>query len=98
MFISKLTPQSMSADDDHKLLELGIGFTNVCHRATRGCQALTKQEILDGVEELKAKIKEFRPKIAVFNGKGIYEVFSGEKDFYFGKQDRKVEGTDTVSQ
>ena len=44
-----------------------------------------------------AKIKEYNPKIAVFNGKGIYEVFSGQKEFIFGKQPEKIEGTETVS-
>ena len=34
----------------------------------------------------------------MFNGKGIYEVFSGQKEFVFGKQPDKIEGTDTVSQ
>ena len=43
-----------------------------------------------------AKIKEFNPKIAVFNGKGIYEVFSGQKEFIFGKQPEKIRDTETV--
>ena len=32
----------------------------------------------------------------MFNGKGIYEVFSGQKEFIFGKQPEKIEDTDTV--
>ncbi len=43
------------------------------------------------------KIKAFAPRIAVFNGKGIYEVFSNSKDVHFGKQKDVIEGTDTVS-
>jgi mismatch-specific thymine-DNA glycosylase len=45
-----------------------------------------------------AKIKEYNPKIAVFNGKGIYEVFSGQKEFIFGKQPDKITDTETVSE
>jgi mismatch-specific thymine-DNA glycosylase len=52
---------------------------------------------LAGAKKLIAKIKEFNPKIAVFNGKGIYEVFSGQKEFIFGKQPEKIRGTETVS-
>ena len=52
---------------------------------------------ISGAKKLIAKIKEFNPKIAVFNGKGIYEVFSGQKEFIFGKQPEKIEDTDTVS-
>ena len=50
-----------------------------------------------GAKKLIHKIKDYRPKIAVFNGKGIYEVFSGQKQFIFGKQPEKIQETDTVS-
>ena len=50
-----------------------------------------------GAEKLIGKIREFNPRVAVFNGKGIYEVFSGQKEFIFGKQPEKIKGTDTVS-
>ena len=86
----------MSADDDYKLLDLGIGFTNIVERTTRGSANLTRQEILDGTKTLLEKIKAFKPKIAVFNGKGIYEVFSGSKDVHFGKQKEVIEDTETV--
>ena len=46
---------------------------------------------------LVEKIKQYKPKIAVFNGKGIYEVFSSQKTFPLGKQAEKFEGTDTVT-
>ena len=49
-----------------------------------------------GAQKLVAKIKEYNPKIAVFNGKGIYEVFSGQKEFIFGKQPDKITDTETV--
>lgn len=53
-------------------------------------------DVLSGAKKLIAKIKEFNPKIAVFNGKGIYEVFSGQKEFIFGKQPEKIRDTETV--
>ena len=53
-------------------------------------------DVLSGAKKLIAKIKEFNPKIAVFNGKGIYEVFSGQKEFIFGKQPEKIKDTETV--
>ncbi len=49
-----------------------------------------------GSQTLIEKIKTYKPKVAVFNGKGIYEVFSGQKTFPFGKQAEKIDGTDTV--
>lgn len=66
-------------------------------RATKGSADLTRKEIKEGSQILLDKLRKFRPKIAVFNGKLIYEVFSGKKDFKFGRQPDLVEGTNTVS-
>ena len=52
--------------------------------------------VVAGTVTLTEKIRKYRPKIAVFNGKGIYEIFSNQKDFFFGKQPEKIPGTDTV--
>lgn len=49
-----------------------------------------------GAKLLLTKLQYYKPKIAVFNGKGIYEIYSKKKDFNFGKQPETVEGTSTV--
>ena len=48
MFLSGLLPRPMSSDDDKKLLELGIGFTNIVERTTRGSACLSRNEIVEG--------------------------------------------------
>ena len=50
-----------------------------------------------GSQILLEKLQKYKPKIAVFNGKLIFEVFSGKKDFSFGRQPEFVDGTNTVS-
>ncbi|CAH1153571.1 unnamed protein product [Phaedon cochleariae] len=95
LYLSGLTPQQMSADEDYKLLQVGIGFTNMVERATKGSADLTRKEIKEGSQILLEKLRKYRPKIAVFNGKLIYEVFSGKKDFKFGRQPDVIEGTNT---
>ena len=62
----------------------------------RSMDIVIDSNVLSGAKKLIAKIKEFNPKIAVFNGKGIYEVFSGQKEFIFGKQPEKIRDTETV--
>lgn len=52
--------------------------------------------LFTGSHILLEKLRKYKPKIAVFNGKLIYEVFSGKKDFGFGRQPNLVEGTNTV--
>lgn len=87
----------MTAEEDYKLMQYGVGFTNMVARPTKGSADLTRKEIKDGAKILLEKIQKYQPKVAVFNGKLIYEVFSGKKDFGFGKQPDTVEGTNTVS-
>ncbi|XP_055883292.1 G/T mismatch-specific thymine DNA glycosylase-like [Biomphalaria glabrata] len=96
LYLAGLIPEPMNAYDDYKLLNYGIGFTNICARTTKGSADLKKHEIREGAEILRKKIVLYKPKIAVFNGKGIYEVFSGNKHFNIGKQPEKVEGADTI--
>jgi len=38
----------MNAENDHELLGLGIGFTNIVERTTRASQELNRQEIEEG--------------------------------------------------
>ena len=97
LFLAGLVPEPMTADDDFKLLHFGIGFTNMVARPTKGSADLTRKEIREGGRILLEKLQQYRPKIAVFNGKGIYEVFSGKKEFTFGKQPECIDGTNTVS-
>lgn len=87
----------MNAEEDFKLLDYGIGFTNMVQRATKGSADLTRKEIKEGSHLLHEKLRRYRPKIAVFNGKLIFEVFSGKKEFNFGRQPECVEGTNTVN-
>lgn len=97
LYLSGLVPEPMTCYDDIKAQKFGIGFTNMCARTTRGSADLKKPEIVEGANILIEKIKEYKPKIAVFNGKGIYEVFSGSKKVIFGKQPGLIEGTQTVT-
>ena len=92
LYLSGLVPTPMAPQDDHKLLDHGIGFTNVCARTTRGLADLSKQEIKEGAEILRTKLATYKPRVAVFNGKSIYQVYSGSKKFMFGKQPEPLEG------
>ncbi|XP_070074153.1 uncharacterized protein Tdg isoform X2 [Drosophila takahashii] len=96
LYLAGLTQEQMSADEDYKLLKQGIGFTNMVARATKGSADLTRKEIKEGSRILLEKLQRFRPKVAVFNGKLIFEVFSGKKEFHFGRQPDRVDGTDTI--
>jgi TDG/mug DNA glycosylase family protein len=42
MFLSGLIPEPLTANDDFKLLNYGIGFTNIVARTTRGSADLSR--------------------------------------------------------
>lgn len=96
LHLSGIVPENMTAVDDHKLLNYGIGFTNVVPRTTRGLSDLSKQEIAEGAVKLREKLAYWKPKIAVFNGKIIYEVYAKQKKFMYGMQPDRMPGTDIV--
>ena len=42
MYLSGLIPEPMNAMQDYKLLDYGIGFTNIVARTTKGSADLTR--------------------------------------------------------
>lgn len=86
---SGLTPRFVSSEEDYKLLQYSIGLTNIVTRPTRSAADLKKTEIKEGAKVVEEKLRLYKPKIAVFNGKCIYEVFANIKAntiFHFGLQ------------
>ncbi|CAF3399624.1 unnamed protein product [Rotaria socialis] len=95
LHMSDLIPNAFTADNDFRMPQYGIGFTNIVQRPSKAGSDITKDEITAGAELLMQKIKMYRPKIVVFNGRGIYEVYAGNKHFHYGKQPELFLGTDT---
>ncbi|NXU87144.1 TDG glycosylase, partial [Xiphorhynchus elegans] len=103
LFMSGLSKEQLNHMDDHTLPhKYGIGFTNMVERTTPGSKDLTSKEIREGGRILVQKLQKYKPRIAVFNGKCIYEIFSKEvfgikvKNLEFGLQPHKVPDTETL--
>jgi TDG/mug DNA glycosylase family protein len=73
---SGLAGRDVRPEDDRLLpAEAGIGFTDLCGRPTIRAGELTANEIADGAARLHAELLEFQPEVAVFSGRGIYQLF-----------------------
>ncbi|XP_053742217.1 G/T mismatch-specific thymine DNA glycosylase isoform X1 [Synchiropus splendidus] len=103
LFLSGLTKEQLNFMHDQTLPEkYSIGFTNMVERTTPGSKDLSNKEIREGGRDLLCKLQKFKPLIAAFNGKGIYEIFCKEifgvkaKNLDFGLQPYKVPETSTV--
>jgi len=93
---SGLTPRFLSFEEDYKLLQYGIGLTNIVTRPTRSSADLKRTEIKEGTNVVKEKLYLYKPKIAVFNGKCIYDVFAditNRSTFCFGLQPERIGDT-----
>ncbi|XP_061060510.1 G/T mismatch-specific thymine DNA glycosylase [Eubalaena glacialis] len=103
LFMSGLSEIQLNHMDDHTLPgKYGIGFTNMVERTTPGSKDLSSKEFREGGRILVQKLQKYQPRIAVFNGKCIYDIFSKEvfgikvKNLEFGLQPHKIPDTETL--
>lgn len=94
LYESGLTPRFVSFEEDYKLLQYNIGLTNIVARPTRSAADLKRTELKEGAKIVEEKLRLYKPRIAVFNGKCIYEVFAHittKSKFYFGLQPERID-------
>lgn len=77
MYESGVIPEPLGYEDDRRMLEFGIGMTDLVKRPTRGIEEIERQEFAEGRVLLARKLEEFRPRVVAFNGKTVYEKFAG---------------------
>jgi mismatch-specific thymine-DNA glycosylase len=77
MYESGVIPEPLSYEDDRRMLEFGIGMTDLVKRPTRGIEEIHREEFAEGRVLLARKLEEFRPRVVAFNGKMVYEKFAG---------------------
>ena len=73
---SGIAGREVTFEDDALLMdEAGIGFTDLCCRATVRAEHLEPAEIAEGARRLHEELLEHQPRVAVFSGRGIYQHF-----------------------
>lgn len=77
LFESGLVPERLAPAEDHRLLEFGMGLTNVVKRWSKSASTLRATDYREGAPILLDKLREHSPKVVAFNGKTAYERFSG---------------------
>ena len=94
LFESGLVGERLTYEDEVRVLEWGIGLTNMVARPSAGIADLTVEELLEGARALRRRLLRHRPGIVCFNGKRIYEIFSGHP-CQLGPQEERI-GTSQV--
>jgi double-stranded uracil-DNA glycosylase len=91
LFESGLLPSRLGPEEDHRVLEFGMGMTDVVKRWSRSASELRAAEFKRGIPRLRRVLKEASPRVVAFNGKTAYEKLSGQSS-KLGWQRETLEG------
>jgi double-stranded uracil-DNA glycosylase len=94
LYESGVIPEPLEYRDDKRVIEFGIGLTDLVKRPTRGTEELTREDFAEGRIVLSHKLEELAPHVIAFNGKIVYEQFAQRK-CAFGLQKEQLYGAHT---
>src|SRR5215467_8445429 len=72
LFDSRLAPEPITYKDDHRMMEWGLGITNLIARPSPGIDDLRPEEYAQGWKLLERKIRRYRPQRIAFTGVTLY--------------------------
>jgi double-stranded uracil-DNA glycosylase len=87
------TPRLLKPQEEHELLDLGFGITNVVDRATATAAELSAAELIEGGINLVQKVIEYRPQVLALLGISAYRVSFGNAKAGLGLQDKCIGDT-----
>jgi double-stranded uracil-DNA glycosylase len=78
LFECGLVPQPLNPQDDRRVLEYGIGMTDVVKRWSKSANELRAADFRRDAPRLRRRLRRAAPRVVAFNGKTAYEKFSGD--------------------
>ncbi|MEL6398516.1 MAG: G/U mismatch-specific DNA glycosylase [Cyanobacteria bacterium J06626_4] len=87
------TDHCLDPTEDRTLLDAGYGMTNIVARATARADELTPTELLQGYQELTAKVSKFRPQWLAILGVTAYRVAFQQRRAQIGRQTERLGDT-----
>ena len=85
-----LTPRQLSPFEEHELLALGMGVTNLVERATARADELTDDELRLGGKAVEAKVRRYRPAYLAVLGVTAYRTAFGVGKASVGPQEQQI--------
>ena len=82
LFESGVVPEPFDYPDDRRVIEFGIGLTDLVKRPTKTVEELKREDYAEGRIVLAQKLEEFAPRVVAFNGKLVHEQFAQRKCKY----------------
>jgi mismatch-specific thymine-DNA glycosylase len=91
LYESGVLPELLDHRDDKRMIEFGVGLTDLVKRPTRGIEELRREEFAEGRILLGQKLDQYAPQVIAFNGKTAYERFS-QRPCKLGLQKERLYG------
>jgi mismatch-specific thymine-DNA glycosylase len=91
LYESGVLPELLEHRDDKRMIEFGVGLTDLVKRPTRGTEELRREEFAEGRILLGQKLDQYAPQVIAFNGKTAYERFS-QRPCKLGLQKERLYG------
>ncbi len=91
LYDSGIVPEPLEYTDDKRLIEFGVGLTDLVKRPTKGIEEIERREYAEGRFVLSQKLEQFTPRVVAFNGKLVYEKFA-QRPCKLGLQKEKIYG------
>lgn len=92
LHLAGITPRRLAPAEQHELLALGVGITNICARPTRRADELTTGELLAGALALEALVEEWRPGVVAIVGITAYRAALSRPRAVLGEQRERLGG------
>ena len=89
LYEAGLLPEPLTYAQDHRILEFGIGLTDLVKGPTRSSADLSPAEARAGVLQLQTKLVTHAPRVVCFNGKGVYAWYT-RRAVILGPQDETI--------
>ena len=90
LHLSGFTPRRLAPREQDLLPDLGLGITNVVARATPTAAELSREELREGGEVLREKVRAWQPRFLAVLGVGAYREAFGQREASVGPQPRSL--------
>jgi double-stranded uracil-DNA glycosylase len=95
LYDARIVDEPIGAVDDGRLVEWGLGITNLIARATPGIDTLAPSEYQAGERILRRKVRRWSPEIVAFVGVTLFRAVFGRRPgepVQLGRQRETFEG------
>lgn len=86
LFAAGLTAEQLVPEDERRLLDTGLGVTNLVNRTTTAAADLTPEQLREGAARLAETVRRWRPATVAVLGLGAYRTAFGHPHAAVGEQ------------